>query len=103
MVCTLKSNKLPILPEFNDQLESLAYKYYYNFSKYKVISTIFSERDLRLLRDFGSNSNIIVCKPDKDNGVVVVDKDRYVHNIQTIISDQSKFQEITLPEICNQN
>ena len=93
----MKSNKLPILPEFNDQLQSLAYKYYYNFSPYKVISTIFSVRDLKLLRDFGRNTNIVVCKPDKGTGVVVVDKDRYVDSIQTIISDQSKFQEIILP------
>ena len=60
-------------------------------------SRFFSVRDLRLLRDFSRNSNIIVCKPDKGNGVVVVDKNRYVDSIQTIISDQSKFQEITLP------
>ena len=51
----------------------------------------------RLLRDFGRNSSIVVCKPDKGDGVVVVDKDRYVDSIQTIISDQSKFPEITLP------
>ena len=48
------------------------------------------------MRDFGSNSNIVVCKPEKGNSVVVVDKDRYVHSIQTTISDQSNFQEITL-------
>ena len=73
------------------------HNYIYRQGTYKVISTIFSVRDLKLLSDFDRNSNIVVCKPDKGNGVVVVDKDRYVDSIQTIISDQSKFQEITLP------
>ena len=58
---------------------------------YKVISTIFSARDL------SRNNNIVVCKPDQGIGVVVVDNDRYVESIQSIISDLSKLQEITLP------
>ena len=87
LVCSLKNNKLPMLPEFNDQLQSLADKYYYNFSPYKVISTIFSAHDLRFLRDFGRNSNIVVCKPDKGNSIFVVDKDRYVESTIIIYQD----------------
>ena len=71
----LKQEKLPIIPEFKDQLQSLAYKLFYNFS-YKVFSSIVSGNDSKILRDFGHNESIVVSKPDKGKGVVIVDKVR---------------------------
>ena len=93
----LKSNKLPIIPEFSNRLQSLAYKYYYNFSPFKVFSSICSPDDIKLLRNFSKNDSIVVSRPDKGNGVVVVDRCRYVESMLKIISDPSKFEEIRVP------
>ena len=41
-ILILKSNKLAIISEFSNRLQSLAYKYYYNFSPFKVFSSICS-------------------------------------------------------------
>ena len=40
---------------------------------------------------------IIVAKPDKGKGVVVVDRVRYIESMQNVISDRTKFQEISQP------
>ena len=66
-------------------------------SSYKVFSSIVSGNDIKILRDFGRNDSIVVSKPKKGKGVVIVDKVKYVESMQKIISDRTKFQEITQP------
>ena len=40
------------------------------------------------------NKDIIITKPDKRNGVVILDRKRYDNAIQEIISDKSKFEKL---------
>jgi len=79
---------------FMNKLHSLAYKYYYNFKSYKVFSSIFTKNDIAIVKSFASNKDIVVCKPDKGRGVVVVNRDKYIESLTSIISDSSKFQII---------
>ena len=39
------------------------------------------------------NKDIIITKPDKENGVVILDQNLYDNAIQEIISDTSKFEK----------
>ena len=80
--------------EVLNNIQSVAFKYFYGFKSFKVFSSIFTKFDITLLKQFGSNPNIVVCKPDKGNGIVILDRNIYVEKVLNIISDTSKFTKI---------
>ena len=47
---------------------------------------------LAALRDLRRNENIVISKPDKGNGVVILDKDDYVEKMADILSQTDKFE-----------
>ena len=57
----------------------------------------FKKEDFEILRNLSKNRNIIVCKPDKGKGTVLMNRTDYVNKMKTVLSDQSKFQEVGLP------
>ena len=48
----------------------------------------------RVLGNLGKNKDIFITKPDKGNGVVILDGKLYGNAIQEIISDTSKFENL---------
>ena len=83
------------LHQLKMKLRFIAYKYYYNFKGYKIFSYIFSKRDICDLKQLASNNNIIVCKPDKGRGVVLIDIVAYTNKMINIVNDTSKFIKLT--------
>ena len=67
----------------------LANSYFY---KYKPSPNIL--RQHRLLRNLRKNKDIVITKPNKGNGVVILDWKLYDKAIQEIISDTSKFEKL---------
>ena len=67
----------------------LANSYFYN---YKPSPRIL--RQHRVLRNLRKNKDIVVTKPDKGNGVVILDRKLYDNAIEEIISDSSKFEKL---------
>ena len=67
----------------------LANSYFYN---YKPSPRIL--RQHRVLRNLRKNKDIVITKPDKGNGVVILDRKLYNNAIEEIISDTSKFQKL---------
>ena len=47
---------------------------------------------LKALKD---DDNIIITKPDKGRGVVILNRDDYENKLQTILNDNTKFRQIT--------
>ena len=80
--------------DFCNKLKFISHKYFYNFKSSKVFS-IFSNVDLRLLKDFSKNDDIIISKPDKGRGIVIVNKTHYIHGMSLIINNNSKFEIIS--------
>ena len=71
-------------------LSYLANSYFYN---YKPSPRML--RQHRVLRNLRQNKDIAKTKkPDKGNGVVILDRKRYDNAIQEIISDTSKFEKV---------
>ena len=62
-------------------LSYLANSYFYNYKT-------FTKRNLR------KNKDIVIAKPKKGNGIVILDRKLYDNAIQEIISDTSKFEKI---------
>ena len=48
----------------------------------------------KVLKELRKNRNLVILKPDKGNGVVVLDRLDYDNGILKIISDTSKFRPI---------
>ena len=65
----------------------LANSYFFN---YKPSPCILRQR--RVLQNLRKNKDIIITKPDKGNGVVILDGKLYDNAIQEMISDTSKFE-----------
>ncbi|XP_068735304.1 uncharacterized protein [Montipora capricornis] len=49
---------------------------------------------LQVLKSLKRNKNIVILKPDKGNGVVILDRTVYDSSILNIISDSSKFKKL---------
>ena len=79
--------------KFSSQLKSdlshLVNSYYYNYHPNK--ETLKKHGILKRLRN---NKYIVVCKPDKGNGVVILDRKIYDDCILELISDKSKFKKL---------
>ena len=70
-------------------LSYLANSYVYNF---KPSPRILCQH--RVLRNLRKNKDIVITKPDKGNGVVILDRKLYNNAIEEIISDTSKFENV---------
>ena len=51
-------------------------------------------RQYRILLNLGKNKGIVITKPNKENGVVILDQKLYNNAIEEIISDASKFENL---------
>ena len=82
---------------FLENMRNCVNKFYYNFKPSKVFSSIFRKQDIELLKSFAADHHdkLVVSKPDKGRGVVIVDKPTYINSMTSIISDQSKFSPIS--------
>ena len=47
-----------------------------------------------ILGNLRNNKDIVITKPDKGNGVVILDRKLYNNAIEEIISDTSKFEKL---------
>ena len=97
LALTIKTCAGEKYPDLMEQIRAVSKKYFYNFKSYKVFSAIFNKQDLSILKDFSRNSDIIVTKPDKGKGVVIINKTDYINSMNTIVSDKTKFEEIKTP------
>ena len=52
--------------------------------------------ELTTLANLSKNKDIVIQKSDKGNSVVIVDKDTYIKRMENLLSDQRKFEKVTL-------
>ena len=69
------------------ELSQLANWYYSNYRP--LASTLKKHKILKKLR---KNENIVIMRPDKRNGVVIMDKSVYVEKMLELLSDRTKFK-----------
>ena len=70
------------------QLSYLANSYFYNYKPPRIL------RQHRILRNLRIHKDIVITKPNKGNGVVILDWKLYNNAIEEIISDTSKFEKL---------
>ena len=61
-------------------------------------------RKHKILRKLRNNNNILITKPDKENGVVIVDRIYYMSSMYEIVNNTLKFLKLRSdPTICREN
>ena len=65
---------------------------YYLYVHSQVIGNPLTTDELVSLKNLSSKKDVVFIKPDKGNGVVVMDHSDYVNKINDILSDHSKFK-----------
>ena len=77
-------------PALKSYLSQLANSY---FDNYKQSSSTLRKHGI--LKKLRSNKSIPILQPDKGNGIVVLDRTQYDNTIKEIISDKTKFKELS--------
>ena len=67
---------------------------YSGFRSYSRPNAFYSQDELNILKDLRNDSSIIIMKPDKGNGVVILNKHDYNKKMDEILSDTSKFEPL---------
>ena len=76
--------------KLKSELSHLAHTYTSNYRP--------SPQDLkkhRILKELRKNKNIVILRPDKGNGVVILDRSIYNQSISNILSDTTKFKKLS--------
>ena len=63
----------------------------YDFQNYK---NILSQQEWSVLRALRQDSTISIMKPDKGNGVVILNKTDYISKLNVLLRDESKFRTL---------
>ena len=70
---------------------------YSSFKKYNFLEELnLSKDENNALKNLSSLKNIIIQKSDKGNSTV--NRDNNINGMETLISDQAKFQKLLVPE-----
>ena len=72
-------------------IKSLAHKNYYKFNPKKIFNPYINKSDIKTLINLSKDPSIIISRPDKGRGTVLLDKSDYIEKMNSILSDSSKF------------
>ena len=63
-------------------------------SSYKLSQHHYDSKELSLLKKLAERDDLVILKPDKGNGIVLLDKLMYKNKMNLISSDNTKFEHI---------
>lgn len=82
----------------NAKLRELAFT---STHSYRPKNFNLSKKQFAALTKLRRNKNIIILKPDKGNGVVVMDRTDYISKMMDILHDTNKFQHLPKAKLIN--
>lgn len=85
---------------FKQSLSYLAHSAYYSFNPYSLNQFIDTSL-ITALKNLSKKENLVVCKPDKGNGVVLLNRDDYETKMNNLLADRSKFVPISTDPYSN--
>ena len=84
------------LDKTRQNIQNIAHK---TFSQCKTNWFPFLKReDFHVLKLLSKNEDIVICRPDKGKGIVLLNKTEYIQKMDQILSDTSKFTFIGPPD-----
>ena len=80
------------LNRFKQRLKRLCFTYIYGYKRKNFYNL--TKDEFLAFRQLCRQKDVLFCKPDKGNGVVILDKSEYINKIQTILDDKKKFRPL---------
>ncbi|CAI2735413.1 unnamed protein product [Schistosoma spindalis] len=87
----LVSSSKDNIERFKSTLVDCCFKYLNHGHNMKGILT---KKHLEALRKLKTNDNLLITKPDKGHGIVLMDKNNYINKMKALLNDKSKFQKL---------
>ena len=83
------------------KLKGLALSAYYGYDSAQLPLNI-SKAETSALDNLSKNMDIIIIRPDKGNGVVILNRSDYIEKVEALLADASKFSKLDIDthEIC---
>ena len=81
-----------IVTIFN-RVKDIAFSLYYGFDPRKLLPD--NKNLINTLKSLSQDTSIVIMKPDRGNGIVILYRDNYVKKTEVILEDHSKFKIIT--------
>lgn len=78
--------------QFRGALKHLAHTSFYSNERY--VNHNLSKDELEALKGLSNIDDLVVLRPDKDNGVVILNKSDYINKMNVILIDNSKFKKV---------
>ena len=105
LACSLKNR--PIQNErvnfdyVKTKLKSIALSSFYGFDVHQMPLNI-SKAEIVALKKLCRNKDIIITRPDKGNGIVILNRADYINKVLAILDDTSKFSQLDtdILELC---
>ena len=67
-----------------------------SYRQYKSPQQNLSKGELETLASLRKNKDFVIQKSDKRNSVIIVEKETYIKRMENLLSDQRKFERVTL-------
>lgn len=78
------------------EMQALAQKTYNNLNPHWA--PYFSKKDLDIIKKLSKNEEIVVTRPDKGKGTVILNRDEYIDKVENVLSDETKFRKVGNPD-----
>ncbi|XP_063585791.1 uncharacterized protein LOC134763164 [Penaeus indicus] len=92
--CQIRDNSESNKQRVVEKIASLANETFYDFKRHRHWLPSFSKANHNALKSLKNDSSIIITKPDKGKGVVILDKKDYVNKVNVLLSDHTKFRKL---------
>src|SRR6201990_1520672 len=77
-----------------NEFKHLSNKFFFKFNKFKNFCPVLSYNDLKIFRSLKKDKSIIISKPDKGSGVVIMNRNDYITKMKQLLSDTTKFKKL---------
>ena len=57
---------------------------------FKYTFKLITKSDVEILKRLEENDDIVICRPDKGNGAILLDRKNYLEKMNNILTDRSK-------------
>ena len=84
------------IPALRSHIQALAQKTYNNLST--SWTPYFSRNDLDIIKKLSKREDILLTRPDKGKGTVILNRHEYKEKVENILGDESKFRKIGDPD-----
>ena len=61
----------------------------------------FKQTDFNILKKLSKNKSLVICRPDKGKGIVLLNRTDYIQKMEDVLSDDSKFTFVGSPNFSN--